>query len=114
MAFVSIVQIAARRTFLYLDIVSAVAPIHFATLPDPTKNFIVKMSKSLTRLALKNFYFFEIITFQTKPWRIVYTLEGRRVRLPSYVFIPFWQLKKVRKVLIADHKVTPLIVHTHE
>jgi hypothetical protein len=116
MAFVCIVQIAARRTFLYLDIVSAsaVVQIHFATLPDPTRNFTVKMSKGLTRLALKNFYFFGIITFQTKPWRIVYTLEGRRVRLSSYVFIPFWQLKEVRKVLTADHKVTPLIVDTHE
>jgi hypothetical protein len=112
MAFVCIVQNAARRTFFYLDIVSAstVVQIHFATLPDRTRNFTVKMSKGLTRLALKNLYFFGIITFQTKLWRIVYTLEGRRVRLPSYV----WQLKKVRKVLIADHKVMPLIVHTHE
>jgi hypothetical protein len=75
------------------------------------REFIVNVS---LQLALKNVYFFGIITFQTKPWRIVYTLEGRRVRLPSYVFIPFWQLKRVRKVLIADHKVTPLIVHTHE
>ena len=116
MAIVCIVRNAARRTFLYLDIVSAssVVQIHFATLPDPTRNFTVKMSKGPTRLALKNFYLFGIITFQTKPWRIVYTLEERRVRHPNYAFIPIWQLKKVREVLISDHKVSPLIVHTHE
>jgi hypothetical protein len=107
----------ARRSYIYLDLATQteIAQIRFCALPDATRNFSVKVSKRPTVLACRSFCLFGVISFQSKPWKLTYTLTNQKVQLPTVILIPFWKLKTVRKLIQArDCKVSPLIVHSHE
>jgi hypothetical protein len=107
----------ARRTFLYIELTAenVVTHLRYFTLPDATRNYTVKMSKHPTRLNIRSFGFFGVVTFASKPWTLIHATTRQQIPLPNCVIVPFWQIRRLKIALSSpSHSVAPLIVHTHE
>jgi hypothetical protein len=107
----------ARRSYVFLDLATEteIVQIRFCTLPDAIRNFSVKVPKGPTVLACCSFCLFGMISFQSKQWKLTYTLTSRKVQLPTVILIPFWKVRPVQMVIrMGDCRVSPLIVHSHE
>jgi hypothetical protein len=107
----------SRRSFIYLDLSSAkgIAQIKFCTLPDPSRNFSVALSKKPTTLAGTSYGLFGIVRFTSKPWKLIRVHDGTKIKLPTYMILPFWKMRTVQTLLASqDCKISPLLIHSHE
>lgn len=107
----------SRRTFLYIDISSpsAIMQLFYFTLSDATRDYTVRVPKRGTRLTLSSYGLFGVLTFASKPWRLIRNKSHAQVDLPGFLVVPFWKLSQLRQLLqTLDVAITPLVVHTHE
>ena len=114
---VAVKRALSRRSFIYIDVESShgIVQIKFRALPDSTRNFAVAVSKRPTLLTCKSFGIIGIIRFTSKPWKLVYEHNRQEIVLPTYIVLPFWKFRKVRKALSdVNSRITPLVIHSHE
>jgi hypothetical protein len=102
-------------TFIWRFIVTSVHTDTFATLPDATKRYVVRVSSSALAIKLRNFYVVGILHIMPKLPKIVNTLTFEVKRLSAFTVLPLWTAWRLQRQLANDScTVAPMLVHTHE
>ena len=105
-----------RRSFVYLEIradVDKMLHIRLYAFENASRNY--KFRGPRAKVRLQSYYFFGILSFTTKAWRVTDSMTGKVTLLPTYVFVPFWRIPLIREVLAAPRcTVLPLLVYSHE
>lgn len=108
--------LASRRSYVFFNISNGrnVYLLKYRSLPNASRCFTI-FTGGRTKLAIRNYIFFGIVSFESKPWKVINALTGRKYRCKSHVFVRASQVSKIR-MLLDDNEcaIKPLVVHSHE
>jgi hypothetical protein len=108
-------RLASRRSFLYVELLTASDSyfLRILKLPDGNRFYSVSFSRSRIHLVLTDYLFFGVLTWNRRALSVEDNLRHLPVPLPRFRLLPFWQARRI-KHLVAQHcQVTLFVVHTH-
>ena len=106
-----------RYSYLYLEIIAGNQShqLRFATLPDASRNTVVRIPRAELKVQLTNYYLFGVLTLTPRAPKTVNTLNGQRTQLRNFTFIAPWTVTKINQLTtMGEYTIIPLIVNTHE
>jgi hypothetical protein len=109
--------LASRRSYVYINIYTARGfhLIKYRRLPDASRCFTVATGGPETRLSVKNYGLFGVITFRTQPWKVIHSLTGARYPSRRHLIVKPGTAGEIKRLLAEPTcKVIPLIIHSHE
>jgi hypothetical protein len=106
-----------RYSYLYIEITagSQCHQLRFATLPDASRNTVVRVPRTALQFQLANYFIFAVITLTPRAPKIVNTLTRKRTQLRNIALIAPWTVSKIRQLTEANvYTITPMVANTHE
>jgi hypothetical protein len=75
---IGIKRALGRYSYLYIDIIAETRSyqLRFATLPDASRNTVIRIPKTPLKLNLLNFYLFRVLSLTRSAPKAVNTLDG--------------------------------------
>lgn len=114
---IAIKRALGRYSYLYIEITAGTHShqVRFATLPDASRNTVVRIPKTELRVQLSNYYLFGVLTLTPRSPKTVNSLSGKRTQLRNFTFLAPWTVAKIHQLTaLSEYTVTPLVVNTHE
>ena len=107
-----------RSSVLYIVVRTAtqMTDVRYYNFPDASRNFTLKVARHQLRVALQNFGIFGKLILFPPRWEVRDTLTGRTIQLPPSIWIGYFKLRAIKKIMRQGNSfdVLPLIVHTHD
>ncbi|HSN23437.1 MAG TPA: hypothetical protein VLS45_04600 [Methylomicrobium sp.] len=106
-----------RYSFLYIEILSRSTfhQLRFATLPDASRNNVVRVSKNKMKIQMANYGIFGVLALTPRAPKLLNVLTGTSTRLRNFTLVAPWTMWKIQRMITTDeYDITPIIVNTHE